>query len=191
MSTIWIRTRRAAVLAALLSIVVLAPASAAARAPRHIRTYGTTALALNPAAASALKSLGITPGLVKPAYARAGKLEFPVTTPFPQALTTGVIKHSGGISLTKRSTTVKLTNFWINLHTARLSANVGGERVAILKLDYRRARVRFSHGKLIAGPISARLTAAAASALDKAFKTTAFKPGLLLGKATINYRLSH
>ena len=99
---------------------------------------GSTALAVDPGALSALTSLGITPGLVDPASAdKSGAFRFPITGGVVDAKTlAGRIRHSGGISLTKGSTIVELTRFDIAISgTPQLTALVGGTRVPILDLD--------------------------------------------------------
>jgi hypothetical protein len=156
----------------------------------HSRTYGATTLTLDPAAASALQSLGVTPAPIAPATAGAAGLRFPITDSLLQTALTGTITHSGGISLTAGSTTVSLTDFWIKLGAApTLSADVGGTRVTILDLSLTGARARLADGRLRLGPVTATLTPAAADALNAAFGVTAFTPGLTLGTATIHYRL--
>ncbi len=173
--------------AALLATAAVAPAVASAQSTR---TYGATTLTLNAGTAAALTSLGVTPGVVAPATANSdGSLSFPITDPLPVALGTGVITHAGGISLSAGSTTVDLTDFNINLRRASLSAIVGGSRVRILRLDFSGARPGVSHGQLTLGPVTASLTRKAADALNSAFGVTAFTKGLVLGTATVSYRL--
>ena len=181
------------VIAGLATVLAIAPAAASARA--HARwwgphAYGATSLVVDPNAAAALTSLGVTPGLVGPAYAANGAFNFPITNSALSALRSGSIAHSGGISLTAGSTTVKLTNFWINLNSRDLTAVVnGGPRVSILNLDFSGAKVGLSRGVLTLGPVTARLTSAAAGALNQAFNVQAFTEGLTLGQATVHYRL--
>lgn len=92
--------------------------------------------------------------------------------------------------MTAGATVVDLTNFWINLtRRPNLSALVGGSRVRILSLDLSQARTTFARGQVTVGPVTARLTQTAVNALNSAFKVTAFTKGLVLGTATVNYRL--
>lgn len=188
------RARLVAIVVGLIGVSAVAPTPAGAWSRDHgwrpNRTYGATSLVLDPAAAQALSSLGVTPGLIKPAYAAGGALNFPITTPLYAALSTGITRHSGGISLTAGSTTVDLTNFDINVPGQELTAQLnGGARAPILNLDYSGASVGFSRGQLTFGPVTATLTATAASALNQAFNVTAFTQGLVLGQATIKYQL--
>jgi hypothetical protein len=188
------RARLVAILVTLIAAFAVAPAPAGAWSGNHgwrpTRTDGATSLVLDPAAAHALSSLGVTPGLINPAYAANGALNFPIRTPLYAALASGIIRHSGGISLTAGSTTVDLTNFDINVPGQVLTAQVnGGARVPILNLDYSGATLGFPGGQLTFGPVTASLTATAAGALNQAFNVTAFTQGLVLGQATITYQL--
>jgi len=61
-----------------------------------------------------------------PAYAANGARNFPVKTPLHAALASGIVRHSGGSSLTAGSTTVGLTNFDINVPGQVLTAQVNG-----------------------------------------------------------------
>ena len=177
-----------AALAALLVLLAVGSGPASAHGQRN----GATTLALDPGAASALTSLGVTPAPIAPARATpGGELAFPITNRLSNALRTGVISHSGGISLTAGQTTVELTDFNIDLLRSRLTARVGGARVPILTLDLSRARVKLRFGKLTAGPVGASLTSEAADALNAAFGLPAgtVPAGLKLGDATVRYRV--
>lgn len=181
-----IRRRLVLALAALAAMTALVPAAASARTA----TYGATALELDSKAAAALTSLGVTPGVIAPGSAKADGLNFPITNSFGSTLATGTVRHSGGISLTAGATRVELTNFWINLRSRSLSAQLGSARAAILDLDFRDARVSFGRGGVVRiGPVTAGLTQAAADTLNGAFGVTAFTKGLVLGKATVKYSL--
>jgi hypothetical protein len=181
------------ILAGLLASLALLPAVAQAQhrsGAASAARYGSTALVLDRAAANALSSLAVSPGLIAPGYQAGGALRFPITNSVASALLTGTIKHAGGISLTKGATEVDLTNFWINLRTRQLSAVVNaGARVPILNLSFSGARVSFRYGRLVVGPVTASLTSAAAGALNNAFGVTTFTEGLVVGKATVRYKL--
>lgn len=148
---------------------------------------GATSLALDPGAASALGSLGITPGVLAPATAGADGLAFPITGGKVDAESlAGTIEHSGGISLTRGSTVVELRDFTIGIDdTPTLSALVGGQRVEILTLDVANIQRSVRGNTVVVGGVVAKLTAAAAGALNQAFGTTAFTEGLTLGTATL------
>lgn len=153
---------------------------------------GSTSLAVDPGAASALASQGIVPGLVAPASANSdGSLAFPITRGRVDARTfAGLIRHSGGLSLTKGSTRVELTRFDVGIDgTPQLTALVGGSRVPILNLDLSDLTQDVDGLNVTLGNVRATLTAEAASALNQAFGTTAFAEGLLLGVATVRPEL--
>lgn len=176
---------------ALLAAAALVPAAATASSGT---TYGSTALVLDPGTAAALTSLGVTPGIVAPATAKADGINFPITNGLGSVLRTGTIRHSGGLTLTAGTTVVRLTDYWINLGSRTLSANVsvdGGPnlgRVAILDLNFRGAGLRLFPALRI-GPVTATLTEAAASTLNSVFGTSALSTSTVLGKATVKYRL--
>ncbi|MTD45095.1 hypothetical protein GKE82_12530 [Conexibacter sp. W3-3-2] len=151
-------------------------------------TGGQTALALDPGAVSALTSLGVAPGIVGPAVANPdGSLGFPITGGGVNAKTlAGQIPHSGGISLTKGGTVVRLTDFNIDTRKAELTAAInGGARAAILSLDLSAPKVDVSGRTVSVGNVTGKLTQGAADALNAAFGTTAFTAGLTLGVATV------
>ncbi len=151
---------------------------------------GSTALQLDPGAASALESLGVTAGVVDPATAESDGLNFPITGGKVNAESfAGSIRHSGGISLTAGSTTVELTRFTINVDSdPDLTALVGGQRVSILSLDLSALDASVSGRRITLAGVKANLTAAAATALNQAFGVTAFTEGLTLGTATVKAR---
>jgi len=148
---------------------------------------GATTLALDAGAGAALASLGVAPGVIGPATAGADGLRFPITggTVDPTTLF-GQVRHSGGISLTRGSTVVRLRDFVIDLdESPSLSARLGHRRVDILRLDIAGVAPVAEGATVTLGGIEARLTAAAAGALNRAFGTRAFTEGLLLGTATV------
>ncbi len=148
---------------------------------------GSTALALDPAAASALQSLGVTASLVDPATAAADGFAFPITGGKLNAKTyAGAVTHSGGIRLTKGSTSVELTDFTINVDDAPdLTAQVGGQTVSILSLDLSGLTVQATGRAITLGGVKAALTKGAADALNAVFGTSAFSEGFVLGTATV------
>lgn len=151
-------------------------------------TGGQTDLALDPGAAAALTSLGVTPGLVGPATANPdGSFAFPITGGRANLKTlAGSITHSGGISLTKGSTSVALTDFTVDTVAKQLTAVIaGGARAAILDLDLSAPEVGVAGRTVTVGNVPATLTKGAADALNGAFGTTAFTAGLKLGVATV------
>ena len=178
---------------ALVALLAVATAPAAAsRGGGHDRSNGATTLALDPAAVAALTGLGVTPAPIAPARALpSGELAFPIENSLRNALRTGVIRHSGGISLTAGGTTVKLERFVLDPVRRVLTARVGSARVPILSLDFSDARIRFDGRRLVIGPVGGSLPEAAAGALNAALGLApgTVPSGLKLGDATVRYRL--
>ncbi len=89
---------------------------------------GATSLALDPGAASALGSLGVSAAPLAPASAtKTGALSFPITGGTVNRKTlAGSITHSGGIRLAKGATVVDLKRFTIRIKKSPdLTAAVG------------------------------------------------------------------
>jgi hypothetical protein len=148
---------------------------------------GQTGLVPDPAALDAIVAEGITPSAIAPATLGASGFSFPVTGGSVNTKTlAGSITHSGGIRLSDGGTTVDLTDFTIQVDGAPdLTALVGGNRVSILDLDLSQAQTGVAGKRISVTGVKARLTAAAAGALNSAFGTTAFTAGLLLGTASV------
>ena len=151
-------------------------------------TGGATSLALDPGAAQALASLGITAAPAAPATANPdGSLAFPITGGKVDAKSlAGSITHSGGLTLAKGATAVTVSDFTIETAPApKLTALLGGTRFDLATLDLSAAKVATSGRAVTVGPVTAKLTKAAADGLNQAFGTTAFTEGLTIGAATV------
>jgi hypothetical protein len=151
-------------------------------------TGGATALTLDPGAAQALASLGISAAPAAPATANTdGSLAFPITGGRVDAKSlAGSITHSGGLTLTKGATAVTVSDFTIETAPApKLTALLGTTRFDLATLDLSAARVATSGRTVTVGPVAAKLTKAAADGLNQAFGTTAFAEGLTIGAATV------
>jgi hypothetical protein len=155
----------------------------------QLRATGATALALDPAALAAITSLGVTPGVIEPATLAGTTASFPITGGKAQLdLSRAHIRHSGGISLTKGTTVVRLTDFDIRLGSAAqlfAALNGGAEKVAIVDLDLTGVTPAVEGRTITLAGVGARLTQGAADALNAAFGTSAFTAGLVLGSATV------
>jgi hypothetical protein len=182
------RPLRTAVLALCALLLVAAPAAAKPKKTLKL-SRGATTLTLDKGAVDALTSLGIAAAPLSPATADGADLSFPITTGRVNKTTlAGTIRHSGGLSLTRDATRVELRNFIIDTKKAVLTARAGNARLAILDLDLSKVKVA-AHGKrLKVSGVTATLTKDAADALDSAFATDAFKPGLLIGTAVVRTR---
>ncbi len=150
-------------------------------------TGGATTLALDPGTAQALTSLGISAAPAAPASAGPAGLAFPITGGKVNARTlAGSITHSGGITLSKGSTAVTVTDFTIqSAPSPKLTAQLGTTRFDLATLDLSAAKTTVSGRTVSVGPVTVKLTTAAADALNQAFGTTAFAEGLTIGTATV------
>jgi hypothetical protein len=162
-------------------------------------TGSSTSLDLNPGTAAALTSLGVTPGVTGSATASGSTVSFPITGGFAvihankhyaPGYVDGVVLHQGsGLTLTKGSVTVALTNFTIDPGDCVLYGDVNGSvsaaNVPLLQLDGRPLTISASGGQVHLDGTIANLTPTAAAALNKAFGVSAFAAGMHLGTAHI------
>jgi hypothetical protein len=189
-------TALAAVTTAAVAAAALGPATAGAATSNTaaLKRSGDTRLTLDRKAGAALKSLGIKVAPVKPSKVAGGAVVFPITSGSvdPKLTDGALINHSGGLRLTKGHTTVALRNFRIRITSsqATISAAVGSTRATIIKLDLSKAKASRPALNLRVKNVGAKLNATGASALNKAFKTSAFKSGLKLGTAVVNARFA-
>jgi hypothetical protein len=161
-----------------------------------------TAVLLDAGFASALTTLGLTPGTVGTATLVDGSLHFPITggnvdyydpakklRPYVQ----GTIKHEGsGFSLTAGATKVELTNFTIDPGKSILNGDVSvngtsaATQVDLFNLYGGTLKPLQMDGKnAILTGTTVHISADAAGLLNKTFKTDAVKSQLLVGIATI------
>jgi hypothetical protein len=158
-------------------------------------TGDTTSVALDPATAKALTSLGVALAPYGSATftSSTSEIHFPITggmavihadKSYKPGYIAGVLIHQGsGFTLKKGSTTVTLSNFVVDPGNSTLTGTVDGTEIGVPLLSLNGSPVKITPvGSTVHldGTI-ASLTATAASALDKAFGTTAFKAGLELG----------
>ncbi|HEY1532013.1 MAG TPA: hypothetical protein VGF80_14425 [Galbitalea sp.] len=167
---------------------------------------GNTAVKLDANFLAALKSLGVTPGVLGNATLTDGSVHFPITggdvvywspkgsyRPYVQ----GLILHAGsGLSLTAGSTVVSLTDFKVNPGNSQLYGNVSvnGTLAAadapLFKLDGSTLKaLKLSGSDAILTGTTVHISATAADLLDKTFNTTGVKAGLLVGVATITAQI--
>ncbi|MDJ0355810.1 hypothetical protein [Paenarthrobacter sp. PH39-S1] len=165
-------------------------------------TGTTTAVKLDASFGAALKTLGLTPGVIGTAQLTDGSLIFPITggkvdyydpaeayRPFVQ----GLISHAGsGFSLTAGDTKVDLTNFTIDPGTSKLygdvavNGTVAAKQAYIFNLDGSTLMPLKTEGETaILQGTEVKISDVAAGLLNKTFKTDAVKEGMLVGVATI------
>lgn len=162
----------------------------------------STAVVLDAGFVQALEQLKLTPGTVGDAQLADGAVSFPITggdvtyyepgsiDPYVQ----GEILHDGsGLSLTAGQTTVELTDFRVDPGTSQLfgDVSVNGESAAkdveVFSLDGRTLQpLQTSRdGTAVLEGTKVMISEAAAPLLNDTFKTSAVKPGLLVGTAEI------
>lgn len=165
-------------------------------------TGTTTAVKLDASFGEALKTLGLTPGVIGTAQLTDGSLVFPITggkvdyydpassyRPYVQ----GLISHAGsGFSLTAGDTKVDLTNFTIDPGTSKLYGDVAvngttaAKQAYIFNLDGSTLMPLKTEGDTaILQGTKVEVSDVAAGLLNKTFKTDAVKEGMLVGVATI------
>ncbi|TFC19237.1 hypothetical protein E3O19_03630 [Cryobacterium algoritolerans] len=161
-----------------------------------------TAVLLDAGFATALTSLGLTPGTVGTATLVDGSLHFPITggnvdyynpkesyRPFVQ----GSIKHEGsGFSLTAGDTKVELTNFTIDPGSSKLfgDVSVNGTSAATQVLLFNLyggtlKPLQMDGDNAILEGTTVHISAEAAGLLNSTFKTEAVADQLLVGIAKI------
>ena len=161
-------------------------------ADTELLPQGATSLALDPAALQAIVAQGIMPNVIGPATLSGTTASFPITGGLAALdLSAAEVSHSGGISLTKGSTVVSLTDFDIVVGGSGApqllaTLNGGATPVAIIDLDLSALKPTITGRNITLSGITAKLTQGAADALNAAFHTTAFAGGLVLGQATVN-----
>ncbi len=196
---VWLAVLAAALVAALaLALVPGAQATdkdAKAAGTDTLLYRGATTVALDPAAARALESLGVTVSPVRPAYAGKSGISFPITLGLVSSDTLeGQIRHAGGLKLSAGDTKVYLTRYFIDIdEEPSLSGIVGvgqksGDRAELFTLDLANLKVEPGTNSIKLSGITLKLTAGAAAALNGAFGVTAFTEGLVIGTATVHAR---
>ena len=161
---------RSRYLPALVALAVAAAALVAVATPASAAptTKGQTVVTLDSGFAAALAGLGVQVGVVKPAYGKGSGVAFPIVGNSAR----GVIKHVGGLTLTAGTTTVSLTNYWIEGAVITGVVN-GGDRVPLFDIT------------APGGVITLDLTDVAAGALNTAFGVAALSGSTKVGNAII------
>ncbi|MBK8466913.1 MAG: hypothetical protein IPL32_13875 [Chloracidobacterium sp.] len=157
--------------------------------------HGSTSVVLSSDFIGALTSLNIAPGKVFPAQLRNGKATFPIADgTLDRPTLRGEIIHSGGLTLTRGSTKVKLKSFIIDttgasgiVLTGLVSAN--GSVVARIPLFDLALPANSNSGfgleRVNLDDVSVTLRPEAAGALNAVFETNAFVAGFNIGTARV------
>jgi hypothetical protein len=146
------------------------------------------------ATAKALSGLGVSvaPNGSATFDSASSTVSFPITggaavihsdTNYKPGYIAGVVIHQGsGLTFTKGSTAVALTDFVVDPGNSILTGTVGGQvGVPLLDLDGANVKVSTPNDSVVLDGTVAKLTPTAAGALNKAFGTSAFTAGLALG----------
>ena len=98
----------------------------------------------------------------------------------------GTVDHTGGLTFSHSGKSITLTSFVINTGTKQLTAEVGGQRVAIFHLNLASLkRATGPHGSVVARNIKLTVTSQAASTLNSGLGVSIFKGGQHFGIATL------
>jgi len=157
---------------------------------------GTT-VTLDPGTAMVLQQNNVMVAPVSPATADASggmvKVTFPITdgnvdiypqndTPFIR----GKVIHTGGLTFSAGGKSLTVTNFIVDPGASTLTATAGGNQVMLLDLDGSKVVVgKDSAGHVTLDGTVAKLSQAAADALNQTFGVTLFKKGIPLGTVHI------
>jgi hypothetical protein len=147
---------------------------------------GTTTVKLNAHTAKALASLGVQVAPTGKATAKRGRVAFPITGgAIDPATAAGRIDHAGGLRFSAGKRKLTLSSYRVKVgKTVSLSALAGGERVRILSLTGKAKVTRTGFGTNVSG-LTAKLTGAAAKALNATFHVHAFTKGMPLGTVRV------
>ncbi len=158
-----------------------------------------TAVAVEPKTLAALTSLGVAPaptGTGKLTMTYGPTLSFPITsgtvkvydkakvTPY----VTGEVMHRGsGLSFTKGSTKLEVSDFVVDPGSSMLTATVAGQPgFPLFVLDGTDLAItKDAAGNSKLDGTKVELTSEAADALNKTFKVNAFQPRMMIGIAHI------
>ncbi len=177
-------------------VLALTLVSASAFAQTVATVSGQTSVALSSTFLNALKSLGVTPGVLNPTTISSKAVAtFPITGGALDAKSAaGQITHSGGLTLTAGKTEVAIENFIIDTtgSTPVLTgiASVNGSVAGALPLfDLalpKGLKIKVVDGIFVNLPgVGVTLSSDAAATLNKVFGVSAFQAGLDIGTATV------
>jgi len=154
----------------------------------------STSVKLDAGTASALQTLGVAVAPVGSGTFDTGSatVTFPITGGFaaihgdlgfrPGYIVGSILHQGSGLSFTKGSTAVTVTDFVVDPGNSLLSATVGGKPgIPLLFLDGTNVKVGSDGADVALDGTVARLTDTAASALNQAFGVSAFTAGTPLG----------
>ncbi len=163
---------------------------------KSLTGVGTT-VTLDPGTAMVLQQNNVMVAPVAPATADASggmvKVTFPITSGnvdiYPQTVLPfirGTVKHTGGLTFSAGGKSLSVTNFIVDPGASTLTATAGGSQVMLLELDGSKVMVgKDSAGHVTLDGTVAKLSQAAADALNQTFGVSLFKRGIPLGTVHI------
>ncbi len=148
----------------------LGTAVVSAQFAQFIVEGGDTTLTLDPGTLGVITGAGFTPAIIAPATLTGAVAKYPIVpSKIASDLTSGVITHSGGLSLTKGGTTTSATDFDIKLSAnPSLAATINGApgaKVDILNLDLAGLKQTVSGQTVTLSGVVAKVNATLAGAL--------------------------
>ncbi len=149
----------------------------------------STSVIVNPAITAELKHAAITITAVAPATTKTHKtvLIFPANDgQIVVATVAGTVDDTGGLTFSHDSKSVKLTTLIVDTTTKQLTAEVGGQRVALFDLNLASLkRASGPKGTVVASDIKLTVTSQAASTLNSGLGVSTFKAGQSFGVVTL------
>jgi hypothetical protein len=145
-----------------------------------------TSVALNPATSQLLRENQIVVTAVAPATYHKTLL-WPVSGgQIAVASVAGTIQTTGGVRLSHAGKSVQVTSFLVDTSTDHVTALVGGQRLPIFAIDTSSAKHQTgTGGTILESGLKFTLTEEAASALNGALGSSAFRAGQIFGTATL------
>jgi hypothetical protein len=186
------RRLSAVLVVVVLAALTLAAATVQAKPKATPKIIGeSTTFTLAPAVKDQIDAHGITLGVVAPAtQSGPGSVAFPITkVRGPVHRLRGVVRHAGGLRLTRGERTVSLRHVVIVANGRRgyATAKIGQRRVRLFRLT---GPKRLIDGSKVSLTVDLRLTAQGARWLNRRLPAADLERGLLLGSATITGTLA-
>ncbi|MFN2452098.1 MAG: hypothetical protein ABR541_07080 [Candidatus Dormibacteria bacterium] len=167
-------------------------ASTSPKASIKALTGVDTKVDLDPATAGVLKTNGVMVAPVAPATAAMAngtvEVSFPIKSgnvdiydPSQLPYIRGSVVHTGGITFSAGAKSLTATDFIVDPGASTLTATVGGQQVQLLDLDGSKAAISMDGANVKLDGVTAKLSQAAADALNQTFGVTIFMKGIPLG----------
>jgi len=187
------------VVAAMAAVGGLSTATAQAPAPSAelvSLTGSATNVDLDASTAQVLKDNGVSVAPVAPATVSTSgsttTASFPITEGYvaiyPQdqrPFVRGTFSHSGGLTFSAGGKSITATDFIVNPGSSTLTATVGGNGVQLLDLDGSNVKITQDGSTTRLEGTVAKLSSAAAQALNQTFGVSLFRQGIPLGVVRI------